>query len=76
MGKITEVILEEGYSVTVRFDDKPPVTVDMGKKLHTARFSELRDRLMFSEVKTDGKTVYWPGGISITISEIMEIVSK
>ncbi|SMD04428.1 DUF2442 domain-containing protein [Sporomusa malonica] len=76
MGKITEVILGDDYLVTVRFDNNHSVTINMKKKLHTARFSELRDKQVFNAAKTDGKSVHWPGGISIAISEIMEIVIK
>jgi len=76
MGKITEMILDADYRVTVRFDNNHSVTIDMKNKLHTARFSELRNGSVFNAAKTDGKAIHWPGGISITIHEIMEIVSK
>jgi hypothetical protein len=52
------------------------VTIDMKKKLHTARFSELRNKQVFNEARTDGHSVNWPGGISIAISEIMEMVDQ
>jgi len=76
MGKITHVSLGEDYLLTVHFDNSHSVTIDMKKKLHTARFSELRALELFQAVKTDGKSVLWPGGISIAISELMEIVTK
>ena len=76
MGKITEVTFAKDYLVAVRFDNNHLVMLDMKKKLHTARFSELRDEQVFQAVKTDGKSIYWPGGIAITISEIIEIVTK
>ncbi len=76
MRKITEVLLSDGYMVTVLFDNKQAVIIDMKKKLNTARFSELRDEKVFNSAKTDGKSVQWPGGVSIAVSEIMEIVTK
>lgn len=76
MGKIAEVILGADYLATVRFHNSHSVTIDMKKKLHTVRFSELRNEQVFYAAKTDGKSIYWPGGISITISEIMEIATK
>ena len=76
MNKIAEVILSADYLVTVHFDNSDSVTIDMKKKLHTIRFSELRNEQIFYAVKTDGKSIHWPGGISISISEIMEIVTK
>lgn len=76
MSKIKEVALGADYQVTVHFDNNHSVTIDMSTKLHTARFSELRNRQVFNAAKTDGKSIHWPGGISIAISEIMEIVTK
>jgi hypothetical protein len=76
MSKITEVILSDGYLLKVLFDNKQAAIIDMKKKLNTARFSELRDEKVFSAGKTDGKSVHWPGGLSIAVSEIMEMVTK
>ena len=76
MGKITAVVPGEDYLVTVHFDNNNFVTIDMKGKLCTARFSELRDKQVFGAVKTDGKAVYWPGGISMSISEIIEVVTR
>ena len=76
MGKIAEVKVCGDYLVIINFENGHSVTIDMKKKLHTIRFSELREEQVFSAAKTDGKSVHWPGGISITISEIMEIVTK
>ena len=76
MGKIKEIVIGADYQVTVRFDNSHSVTIDMNTKLHTARFSELRNRQVFNSASTDGKAIHWPGGISIAISEIMEIITK
>ena len=76
MVKIAEVLFDEEYVVTVRFDNHHSVSLDMEQKLHTARFSELRDKHLFTAAKTDGKSVCWPGGISMSISEIMEMAAK
>lgn len=76
MRKILEVILSADYLVTVQFDQNQFVTINMKKKLHTARFSELRNKQVFNEARTDGHSVNWPGGISIAISEIMEMVAE
>ncbi|MBP2637809.1 MAG: hypothetical protein H6Q72_3716 [Firmicutes bacterium] len=76
MGKIKEIVIGADYQVTVHFDNSHSVTIDISTKLHTARFSELRNRQVFSAAKTDGKSIHWPGGISIAVSEIMEIITK
>jgi len=76
MRKITEVILSANYLVTVRFDNNQSVNLDMKEKLYTLRFSELRNEQVFNAARTDGKSIHWPGGLSIAISEIMEIITK
>jgi len=76
MRKITEVILSANYLVTVRFDNNQSVNIDMKEKLYTVRFSELRNEQVFNAARTDGKSIHWPGGLSIAISEIMEIITK
>jgi hypothetical protein len=76
MRKIAEVITGQNYLVTIRFDNSHSVTIDMQKKLLTARFSDLRNERVFTAARTDGKAVHWPGEISISVSEIMEIVTK
>lgn len=76
MGKITAVISGEDYLLTVRLDNGSSVTVDLKKKLFSVRFAELRDEKIFRAAATDGKTVYWPGGLSLDLGEIMEIAAK
>lgn len=76
MAKILEVIPGADYFVTVRFDNNHMVVLDMKKKLDTLRFSELRDKTLFTVATTDGRFINWPCGISISVSEIMEILTK
>lgn len=76
MGKIAAVIPGDNYCLTVRLDNNNAVTIDLKRKLFTVRFSELRDEDVFRAAATDGELVYWPGGLSIDIGEIMEIVVK
>ena len=76
MRKIIEVIPSSDYLITVRFDNNHTVIMDMKGKLHTARFSDLRSEKVFCAAKTDGRAILWPGGISIAINEIMEIITR
>jgi hypothetical protein len=76
MAKITSVIPGDEYLLTVRLDNNSSVTVDLKKKLLTVRFSELRDQAVFRAAATDGKSVYWPGGFSLDLDEIMETAVK
>ena len=74
--KIAELIIGENYMITVCFDSGHSVTLDMKKKLQTVRFSDLRNEAVFGAAKTDGKAIYWPGGISVSVSEVIEILTK
>jgi hypothetical protein len=76
MGKIIEVIAGDDYLLTVRLENNNIIILNMKKKLHTIRFSEIRDRKVFGLAATDGKAIYWPGGLSLTLNEIMEIAVK
>jgi Protein of unknown function (DUF2442). len=76
MTKITSVSVGDDYLLTVRLNNNRTVTVDLKQKLHTVRFSELKDKELFRAVRTDGKAVYWPGGTSLAISELLELAAK
>ncbi|MDD4599437.1 hypothetical protein SDC9_03874 [bioreactor metagenome] len=74
--RILSVIPNDAQLITVHFDNNHSVIVNMKGKLQTARFSNLRNRELFMAANTDGKAILWAGGISIAISEIIEIISK
>lgn len=76
MAKITSVVPGEDYFLTIRLDNSHSLTLDMKRRISTIRFSELRDEAVFRAAKTDGKAVYWPGGFSLDLGEIMEIAGK
>ncbi len=75
MKKITTVIAAADYRVTLCFDNNETLMFDMKGKLRTARFSDLKDLSRFLAVKTDGRSIFWPGGVSISISELMEMTA-
>ncbi len=66
----------DDYLLPVYLDNGHSLLVDMKKKLFTARFSELRDKQVFTATRTDGKVIYWPEGPSLTIGELVELVAK
>lgn len=74
--KILQAVPAADYCITIYFDNRHSVTLDMKSKLETVRFSGLRDEQMFRAVRTDGKAVHWPHGISLAVSEIIELVAK
>ncbi len=74
--KIFKVVSAADYCITICFDNNHSVTLDMKGKLQTARFSGLRNEQVFRAAQTDGKSVHWPGGTSMAVSEIIELVGK
>ncbi len=74
--KIIKAMPADNYCVTICFDNKQSVTLDMKGKLNAIRFSGLRSESVFRAAQTDGKSLHWPGGISMAVSEIIELVSK
>jgi len=74
--KIKTVIPGDNYLLTICLENGSSVTIDLKRKLFTVRFAELRDKEVFRAAATDGETVYWPGGLSLDLSEIMEIAAK
>lgn len=74
--KIIKAVPADDYCITVFFDNNHAVTLDMKGKLKTVRFSGLRSEQVFRAAQTDGKSLHWPGGISMAASEILELVAK
>ncbi|HWR38338.1 MAG TPA: hypothetical protein VN611_02470 [Patescibacteria group bacterium] len=74
--KISKVVPMAHYRITVSFDNNQSVTLAMKEKLQTVRFSSLRNEQSFCAVQTDGKALHWPGGISMAVSEIIELDVK
>jgi hypothetical protein len=74
--KILRVVPNNGQYITAYFDNNHSIKIDMKDKLQTARFSNLRNMELFMAPKTDGRAILWSGGISIGISELMEMASR
>ncbi len=74
MLRIKSLSLDDNYRLFVGIDDNRSIVINMKKKLHTARFSELRDLKTFLAGNSNGKSIHWPGGISLEISEILEML--
>lgn len=73
MKKIAAVIAVADDRIMISFDNNESLLLDMKRKLLTVRFSDLKDVTRFRAVKTDGRSIFWPGDVSISISELMEM---
>lgn len=75
MKKIVSVIAVGNDQIRINFDNDESLLLDMKGKLLTARFSDLQDASRFTAVKTDGRSMFWPGDVSISINELMELIA-
>ena len=73
MKRIAAVIAVADDRIMISFDNNESLLLDMKVKILTARFSDLKDVTRFKAVKTDGRSIFWPGDVSISISELMEM---
>lgn len=74
--RIVNVTPETEQRITVHFDNHHSVTLDMKGRMHTIRFYGLKNEAVFAAATTDGKSIHWPGEVSIAISEILELVTN
>ena len=91
MAKITGVIAGDNYLLFERFDGIQPRRIPVRRRgkgrlgppgnsftalIRVRPFFELRDKQVLTAARTDGKVIYWLGGLSLTIGELVELVAK
>lgn len=58
------VTLESGHSILL----------ELGSRIHEPAFAALIQSGAFCKPATDGEKIYWPGGMSLTLKEIVEML--
>lgn len=75
MNYIKSVVPLKGYRLFMEMESGSNVIVDLSVKLHTMKYTELKDEALFKNVKTDGDYVIWGDGrLRLTANELMEVV--
>ncbi len=66
----------ENYRMEVEFSNGSIVILNLENKLHTIRFSALRDRKLFESATTDGISILWNKMLEISATEVFEIAKS
>lgn len=74
MRYIKAVVPMKDYRLLMEMESGSSVTVDLSVKLHTMKYAELADEVLFKTAVTDGDYVIWGGGrLRLTVKELMEV---
>ncbi|MEA4961004.1 hypothetical protein [Lutispora sp.] len=75
MSYIKSVVPMRDYRLFMEMESGSSVTVNLSVKLHTMKYSDLKDETLFKNVRTDGDYVIWGDGrIRLTVNEMLEVV--
>lgn len=70
--RIRKVIYNAGYEMDILLVNGQHVKYDIGRKLETARFQELKDQEVFQTgYIRDGRCICWKTGAELSLDEIM-----
>ncbi len=65
MAKIVDVVVVDGYTIRLSWNDNNTRTIDLEPELYGPIFGPLRDRDLFGRVRIDpdtAATITWPNG--------------
>ena len=65
-----------GAELIIHLDNNDSIFLSLESKANDPAFDVLRDDKRLFSVKTDGESVYWPGGPRLTFDEIMEMLRE
>jgi len=76
MPDIVSVQPMDDYLLEVHFSNGHSITLDMKKKIQTARFWQLRDKKLFESAVTDGYSIQWNKFTELYVSEIFDVAQS
>jgi hypothetical protein len=68
-----EALDEQSQSISVELENGSIILLELSPKLSNPLFAQIRE---LSRPKTDGARVYWSNGASLTLNEIMEMLTS
>lgn len=71
---ITHVEAFDGDTFGVTLGSGHTILLEMGSRIKQPAFAALIESGDFCRPYTDGKAICWPGGVSITLEEILEML--
>lgn len=69
--KIVSVGALDGDSFGITLESGHTILLEFGSRIGEPAFAALVESGDFCKPRTDGKRIYWPGGASITLEEIL-----
>lgn len=72
--KIVSVGALDGDSFSITLESGHTIFLELSGRVHEPAFAALIQNGMFCKPLTDGERIYWPGGPSITVAEILAML--
>ena len=72
--KITHVDALDGDSFGITLESGHTILLELGNRIREPAFAALIESGDFCKPYTDGKQLYWPGGVSLTLKEILDML--
>lgn len=72
--KITHVGALDGDSFGITLESGHTILLELGGRIHEPAFAALIESGDFCRPYTDGEKLCWPGGLSITLEEILAML--
>lgn len=72
--KITNVGALDGDSFGITLESGHTILLELGDRIGEPAFAALIESGDFCKPYTDGKHLYWPSGVSLTLEEILDML--
>ena len=72
--KIVSVGALDGDSFGITLESGHTILLELGSRIREPAFAALVENGEFCKPRTDGERIYWLGGASITLEEILEML--
>lgn len=69
--KIIDVGALDGDTFGITLESGHTILLELGDRIHEPAFAALIKSRDFCKPRTDGEKIYWPGGMCITLKEIL-----
>lgn len=72
--KIIHVGALDGDTFGITLESGHTILLELGDRIHEPAFATLIESGDFCKPSTDGEKLYWPGGMSLTLNEILQML--
>ncbi len=72
--RIISVGALDGDTFGITLESGHTILLELGDRIHEPAFAALIESGDFCRPRTDGEKIYWPGGMSLTLKEILDML--